>query len=113
MVRLHDLLMVAFLGLAGSAVHAQTLDQSFDPGPNPMTVGAVNGTTPGSEKAQTFTAGMSGQLTRVEVFVSQNLASVPTGNLIMDIRATDGAGLPDNGVTPTGVLATASVAAPV
>jgi hypothetical protein len=102
------LLVVAGLGLlalAPAGAWAQTLDQqqpSFAGGGEPVT-GPDRG---GDSAAQTFTAGLSGTLERVDLALSQ--ASTPSvGPLTVEIRNVDASGAPG-----TTVLASTEVPQP-
>ena len=61
------------------------------------------------DRAQTFTVGASGTLTAIELPIAKGGATLPDDALVLDVRGTNGAGVPleDDGV----VLATATVLA--
>jgi hypothetical protein len=75
---------------------AAILDQSFDPG-TPSAFAAVFGPTSGfgaifQDVAQTFTVGVSGQLTQIDILMTTR--GTPPGDLILDVRSTT-AGVPN------------------
>jgi hypothetical protein len=61
------------------------------------------------DRAQTFTVGAGGTLTAIEIPIAKGGATLPDDALVLDVRGTDGAGVPleDDGA----VLATATVLA--
>ena len=114
------LMALGVLGLAPADAWAQTLDQeqaSFN------TNRAVQGPGTGSpiSRAQTFTAGLSGQLDRVDLVLTKSSAAT-VGPLIVEIRDVDPSGAPGTTVlartevpaadVPTGVAQLAFVAVP-
>ncbi len=85
----------------------QTLDQQ-----QPTTTGLAYGVPPQpSGLAQTFTAGLTGTLTQVDVFISNNQYTLtPLPPLIVEIRDTVG-GVPGNTVLATATVQPAAVTA--
>lgn len=79
------LLLVAAVPDAARA--GPILDQSFDPGP-PGPGSLTAGIGAGFDRAQTFTAGLGGRLTRVEVLIERH----PLGSsaLLFEVRRTAG-----------------------
>jgi hypothetical protein len=88
---------------------AVVLDQSFDPTGHITLNAGIAGSSSNQERAQTFKVGVTGFLTRVDVF--SEVFFTPKGSLIMDLRGTVANGAPDPALTPLGVLATVSVPA--
>jgi hypothetical protein len=86
-------IVVATIVLIAPMVRAQTLDQQITP-PG----GFWHNVNAGYDWAQTFTSGLGGQLTRVEVQVAKE-ATTTRLPLIVEIRRTTAAGSPveDNG----------------
>jgi hypothetical protein len=80
---------VWYFALTASAASA-VLDQSSPTGQNTTFVGTAIGNTPG-DRAHTFTVGLGGWLTEIEVYVSQNTSGSP---LLLDVRPTDANGRP-------------------
>lgn len=66
-------------------VTAESLDQSFVP-PIPSVISGVSGDF--GESAQTFTVGISGVLSRVNVLLANEKPNLQFGNLYFDIRPT-------------------------
>jgi hypothetical protein len=97
------LVVVALLVIGSRPLHAQTLDQSVNP-PG----GFLHNVNADYDWAQTFTVGLSGQLTRVDVPVTKEAATTILP-LRVEVRRTTASGSPtsDN----AGLLASASLAA--
>jgi hypothetical protein len=89
-----------FVGLTGPARATPILDQSFT---GPPTV--AYSFTQGAQEAQSFTVGIAGNLTEVDVRL-QDFSPPATGNLLFDIRDAP-LGVPQVSDTPT--LASGSV----
>jgi hypothetical protein len=85
------------------------LDQSFDPTGHITVNAGIAGFNANQERAQTFKVGLTGFLTRIDVYAS--VVAPATGSLKLDVRKTDANGAPDPAITPLGVLATVSVPA--
>ena len=97
------LVVVALLLIGSSALHAQTLDQTVSsPG------GFLHNVNAAADWAQTFTVGLAGQLTRVDLEVVKE-ATTTTLPLRVEVRRTTPAGFP--GADDVDVLATGSIAA--
>jgi hypothetical protein len=90
------------IAAVGSSQAAPGLDQSFEPtSPN-----VFAGIDPSADKAQTFTVGITGQLTRVDVYI-RRLDAGTSDSLVFDIRETvSGVPIEDDGTT----LASATLA---
>lgn len=102
-------LCAAFVVTTSVARAAVVLDQSFDPTGHDNVNAGIGGINEHQERAQTFKVGVTGLLTRVDVF--SKVFAPATGSLLMDIRGTAASGAPDPAITPLGVLASASVPA--
>ena len=93
---LHHVLILAFILLAASpVVLAQAppcLDQAFLP-TMPNNGLEITSTQP---VTQTFTAGITGNLTAVEISLIRHHRATPTLPLVVDIVTTDGTGAPTN-----------------
>lgn len=98
-------LLAAFFSVAGVAC-AQTacLDQSYVPT-------ATNGleVTASQSVTQTFTVGLGGQLTRVEIALVNWHRGQPTQPLVVDLVATDASGVPTGAPLASVTLAPAMV----
>lgn len=92
-------LLIATVTVPGSVRAAPVLDQSFDASGGSF----LSGITSSQELAQTFTVGLTGLLTSVDVQIRNFGASLP---LLLDIRSTSG-GAPVEPNAP--VLASASL----
>jgi hypothetical protein len=100
----------AIVVLGSSAARAAlVLDQIFDPTGHVTVNAGIGGINVHQERAQTFKIGVSGVLTRVDVF--SKVFAPATGSLLMDVRGTVAGGAPDPAITPLGVVSSASVAA--
>ncbi len=81
---------VSFL-MTSAAMATPILDQAYLP-PNGNSSLAVLGTGAEHDVAQTFTVGLTGQLTRIDVWLVSE--GVPTTDLVLDVRNTT-SGIPD------------------
>lgn len=82
--------------LAATCVHAEVLDQSFGPDVIPSSFSTRQVGRDDFEIAQTFAAGFSGNLTRIDVAIGRdNVDGTSTGGLVLDVRPIDG-GFPEN-----------------
>jgi hypothetical protein len=88
-------------------IHAQALDQNYDPGSNPVLTAGFASSLTNQERAQTFTVGLTGDLTRIDVFIQRNSGSV--GNLFADIRTVDASDHPIAGNLRTLTIPAANV----
>jgi hypothetical protein len=89
---------------------AGTLDQSSPScGPGVGTGGCVSAFVQGTvEFAQTFTAGISGNLDQVKLFLARTASPPPTGDLTVQIKATAG-GMPSGAALASSTVPEASV----
>ncbi|MDX1509742.1 MAG: hypothetical protein R3249_00175 [Nitriliruptorales bacterium] len=94
--------LVATLAMlpASAALAASTLDQSQDPG------GTATYAIANQALAQTFTAGLSGTLTHVELHLAER--SIPAGDLLVQLQSVT-SGTPDGGVLASGTILAADV----
>jgi len=86
---------------------AQVLDQSYDPTGHITVSDGFGGFNSNQEYAQTFRAGLSGTVTRVDVFVKRVTGTA--GSMILEVRAGLDNGFPDGAISPEGVLGTATL----
>lgn len=88
---LHLLAAGVFVLLPLASNAAPILDQSYTP---PTTTGdaAIIGTGIDNDIAQTFTAGLTGQIVRIDVWIKSE--GLPTADLVLDVRDTTG-GVPN------------------
>jgi hypothetical protein len=99
------------LAAARSAPALSIIDQQYiNPTPQFGSNAGLAGAFPWQERAQTFTAGVSGKLESVDLFLLRSdFNSFVIGGLTAEIRATTSGGVPDSRPTPQGVLASAFV----
>lgn len=104
MLREFTLLFVLIALASAAGAQAPVLDQSMEPNPANVWKGIGGGV----DHAQTFTAGMTGRLTRVDVRIQRYASS---GDLFFDVRGTSsGVPIEDDGDTLASVtLPAASV----
>jgi hypothetical protein len=76
--------------IAAGAVSADQLDQSFG-GPGTAATVSVNASF---ARAQTFTVGLDGTLTRIAIPIGKSDLTLDTDELTVDVRPTDGGGAP-------------------
>ena len=89
-------LIVAMLFIIGGKISfaVPILDQPFDPGLEPTLSSGIDFDIP---KAQTFTVGIAGTLTKIDIDIARQGAEP----LLFDLRATRGAGVPIESDTMT------------
>jgi hypothetical protein len=93
-------LLLLFICLAGTASQATpVLDQVSDG----TTIAIAAGISSGNDKAQTFTVGLTGYLTEVDLKLFYNNPSPSTYDVLFDLRTTEG-GVPSELNTGANVL---------
>jgi hypothetical protein len=100
------LVALGVLALAPAGAWAQTLDQQQENHPRDVGVQGPDTGTPIS-RAQTFTAGLSGQLDRIDLALSKSTTT--DGPLTVEIRNVDPSGAPGTDVLASAAVPAASV----